>query len=129
MAGGDDMPGIITKVMRKAAKQTAVYWEKTGSDDKGRPVYTDPVEIACRWEDRETEKVSVGSRLVTARSYIMTVTPIKEGSLLMLGTIATWKAMPTYPNLPTYNQGSREVLRVDETPDLKAISTLYEVRV
>jgi hypothetical protein len=119
------MPSI-TGVLAKFTNQNLVYWQKTGADTFGKPTYADPVEIRCRWEDRRSERLRPDGRFVATTAYILIGVPLIVGSLVFLGTLADWQALPTYPNLPTNLQGGREVMDLKTTPDIKAQGNVYE---
>lgn len=130
------MPNLASIVQRVFLYQTCLYWAKVGSDAYGKPVYADytnPAQVAVRWEDKQQEILDSQGRKVIARAYVLTITPMQPGSLLFLGTtgpntaLADWQALPGYPIPPTSIQGGKEVLMVRTTPDLKAASYIYEV--
>jgi hypothetical protein len=123
------MPGIATVVKKTFLHQTLVWWKRIGSDSFGKPVYGDAMELPCRWEDMEQEVISADNRRVWPKATVLLVGPVSAGDLIMLGTVEKWKAMPTYPALPSSSQGAREVLVVHTTPDIKALSDIYSVRV
>jgi hypothetical protein len=124
----------LARVMQKLAlKQTMLYWEKTGSDTFGKPSYTPdnpmppgPVSLACRWEDKQQEIILPDNRKVLSKGYLLLLQDLKVGSLVFLGTLTNWQALPTYPKVPTVNQGGREVLLVRTTPDLLERCILYQ---
>jgi hypothetical protein len=143
---------FVRKIVKKFAKQTLTYWPKVDSGPDGKPVYGVPVQIICRWEDKEQEIVLPDSRTIRARAYIImagvsgsppevsgkmvdvatgdlvnVTTPIVSGSLMLLGLITDWQALPTYPKVPTVNQGAREIIKVNLTPDLKNQEVLFEI--
>ncbi len=118
--------GSIVKVLKKFCHQNMLYWEKTGSDTYGRPVFADPVGLLVRWEDRAAEVVAPDGRLVFYKGSILLASPMLVGSWVFLGTLTDWMALPAYPNVPTVNQGGRELLQVNGTPDLKAQGFVYE---
>lgn len=117
----------ITSVLARFTNQKMIYWQKIGSDPFGKPVYALPVQINIRWEDKQQEIILPDGRKVLSKGYIILAQTIVVGSLVFLGLLTDWQAMPTYPALPTVNQGGREVLLVKTTPDIKAISYIYEV--
>lgn len=119
------MPSIAS-VVNKFAKITMVYWRKTGSDSSGRPMFADPVELKVRWEDTQEENIEAGGRVVTASTYLLLSTPVTEGSWVFRGTLVSWKALPTFPKVPTFGQGGREIIKVKETPDIKCKTFIYE---
>ena len=121
------MPSLAS-VINKFARQTMVYWPNLGPDGNGRPTY-DPntgIEIAVRWEDRQIEKLTPDNRLVMTKGYILTSKPLVVGSWVFLGTLVQWRAMPSFPSLPTSYQGGRELIVDNANPDLKNTSMIYE---
>jgi hypothetical protein len=119
------MPSLAN-VLKRFTKQTMVYWPKTGSDGYGKPVYGDPVLVAVRWEDKQMEVILPDNRKVMVKARLLLASPVLAGSLVMLGTLEDWQALPTYPSMPTVNQGGREVILDNATPDIKAQSFVYE---
>jgi hypothetical protein len=103
-----------------------VYWQKMGSGPDGRPVYADPVPVNCRWEDHQQEIVSMDGRKILSKGYILLGQFLAPGSLVMLGTMANFQSLPTYPRVPTINQGAREILICNTTPDIKGKPVVYE---
>ena len=113
------MPSI-TSVVRRFTNQILVYWPKIDSGLGGRPEFGDPYEIACRWEDVQKEIILPDGRIVLSKGYLLLANPVAVGGLVFLGKLSDWAAMPTYPAIPTVNQGVREVIKFNSTPDLKA---------
>lgn len=122
------MPGL-SRIVARFANQKLVYWAKAGSDEFGKPTFADPVEVACRWEDKTRMIVLPDERRVMASASILTSTELKAGGLVKKGTLADWKALPSYPKVPTERQGGHEIIHVDGTPDIKAVEYVYEVYV
>ncbi len=119
------MPSLAN-VLARFTKQTMLYWRKTGSDTYGKPTYVSPAILSIRWEDKQQEIITTDGRKVLSKGYILLGTPLAVGSLVFLGLMTDWLAMPTYPAIPTVNQGGREVILVKTTPDIKAQSYIYE---
>jgi len=118
--------GIITKML----KQTAVYWAlksnesgEVAYDNFGAPVVTDPVEIACRWEDVNEEYIDAnGTRqLSMARVYVRSDVDI--GGILMLGQLTDI----TNPTTPKANLGAWEIRRFEKLPNLRNTEVLRTV--
>jgi len=129
------MPSIARVVLR-FTKQVLVYWEKIADDQYGKPTFAQPIEVNVRWEDKEQEVISPDGRKIWSKAYILLIQPLLVGSWVWLGSInqnplhptdAWLTQLPTYPNLPTVNQGGREVRLLRTTPDIKNQSTIYEV--
>jgi hypothetical protein len=126
------MPTINQIVRRVFAYQSLVRWPKIGSDPSGRPMYPPvsvlPIQLACRWEDCDREVVAPDGRKVIAKSYLLMADPLQAGDLIWFGTLAQWQALPTFPAIPTVNQGIREVIVTKTTPAATATdgSNVYE---
>lgn len=113
--------------INKYLKQKLVLWEKLPLPDSfGRSSYKEPVEVDCRWEDRQEEIQVAAGRTAMSNCYIMTARGMPVGSIVLEGTLATWQALPTYPALPAKNQGAYEVLKHEHTPSLKGVELLHE---
>lgn len=122
---------FIKRILKKFQKQTLVYWQKMDSDGFGQPTYANPIQLPCRWESEDQEIVLPDKRKVVAHGYLLMSQYLTPGSIVFLGTLAQVNALPTIPErvVPTFNQGGREVLKCDTTPDLQAVEYLYEVYV
>ena len=110
-----------------------LYWQKSGSDSFGKPIYADPtnpVVMAVRWEDKQQEIITADGRKVMTKGYLLLASNVAVGSLVFLGggkdPKTDWTNLPTYPNVPTVLQGGREILLVNATPDIKNQGTIYE---
>ena len=108
-------------------KQTCVYWDlahtETGGlayDDHGQPQYTDPVELACRWQDVITEFVDAAGTQQISKSKVF-VDGCCVGGVLMLGEL-TGITDATYP---LNNSGAHEIKRYDSIPNLRNTVTYY----
>lgn len=112
--------------VKKYLKQKLVYWQKTGTGASGQSTYGQPVEVDCRWDDLQEEVQMIDGRKIISNAHVLTQTPLALGSLVMKGTLADWKAMPTYPRIPTKNQGAFEIFKTGGTPDLKGRPLLDE---
>lgn len=112
--------------VRKYWKQKMVYWEKTGSGNAGQSTFKSPVEVKVRWEDRQEQVILLDGRTIVSNAHIMCSQKIVHGSVVMKGTLADWKKMPTYPKVPTTQQGGKEVFKTGETPDKKGRDLLFE---
>jgi hypothetical protein len=114
--------------MSKFLKQKLVYWRKTGSGPTGQPIYAAPVEVKCRWEDKQELLLLSDGRIVTSKAYAMTEYLLLLGSKVWYGTLAQWRASPAYPNPPTVAQGGYEIIMSSSTPDVKGNPLLFEIR-
>jgi len=73
--------------IKRFLKQTATYWPVISDADQfGRPVYGDPVEIRCRWDETCEEFIDSRGSKQMSRAKIVTDTAVVAGGKLMLGT-------------------------------------------
>lgn len=114
------MPNL-SAVIGRFTDQTVVYWAKLGPDGYGKPTYDAPIEIPCRWESRQRELVLPDGRLVRTRSYFLLGTAVVVGGVLFLGTLEDVQSLPSYPAMPTDNQGGYEILTVSITPGVGSL--------
>ncbi len=100
-------------VINRALKQTCVHWSTNGLDKFGQPLFSDPVERACRWVDKTVEiidKAGVKSRSQT--QILFEDCPVKVGDFLRLGKLDS----ATDTACPLRNTGTWEILQVDRVP-------------
>ena len=107
--------GIITKMR----KQKATFWEKVGTDDYGRPTFTTPVEIDCRWEDTSEEYISYRGTREVAKSTVYVDRVMDVGGYLKLGSPDSGTA-----DDPTTEDDAWEVKMFRQVPNLKNTETL-----
>lgn len=67
---------------------TAVLWEKTGDDYEGEPIVSDtPTEIACRWENRQTQSMNPDGTVIGLDAQVYVRQDIVVDSLMMKGSL------------------------------------------
>lgn len=104
--------GIITRMR----KQDAVYWPISSVDNYGQPVLGTPVQIRCRWEDRNEEFVDVNGTQLLSSAVVYVDRDVVPGGVLMLGTLADI----TDADNPKENDNAYEIRRFDNLPDIRA---------
>lgn len=112
--------------LKKYLKQDCLYWAKTGVTTAGKVTYAPVVALKCRWEDGMQDHLMDDGRIITSKAHILLSTNVTQGSLIYLGTMATWKLLPNYPAVPTPQQGGFEIIMVGKTPDMKGRDLLVE---
>lgn len=122
--------------MDKYLNQLLLYWEKEGIGGSGQSKFKDPVEVRCRWDDVSELDVEAMGRLVEGNAFLLTAIKLKKGSIVWLSTkfedgeaLAEWRAMPTYPKVPTTLQGGYEVTRVGSNPAKDGSDLVFNARV
>ena len=100
-------------IISRTLKQICVHWSTNGLDKFGQPLFSDPVERACRWVDKTVEiidKAGVKSRSQT--QILFEDCPVKVGDFLRLGKLDS----VTDVACPLRNTGTWEILQVDRVP-------------
>jgi len=101
-------------------KQTAVWWKKLSADEFGDPAYDDPVEIACRWEDKAVRFLDEKGEVSFSRSVVYVDRVISVGDLLRLGELESGMTSDV-----SELTGFVEVRRFENLPTLRATQALY----
>lgn len=83
--------GIGAFILSKL-KQKAVYWQPLGDDGYGKMLFAEPVEIACRWEERKQVLGTItGAQVVgyqdLSRATVMVGVDLEEDGMLFLGSL------------------------------------------
>lgn len=103
------------KAARRVMKQKAVYWHHSGDDASGQPLYDDPVELDCRWEDIHELYLDMnGNDQVTNAKVIVDRDLVVQGQL-WLGSLEDL----TSQEHPTENTGSFSIKKFEKIPDRK----------
>lgn len=110
MADADDK----TRAVRK---QDAVWWEKTGVNSSGQPVYAAPVDLKVRWTDMAQLFVDNRGTQQVSKSVVFVGEEVAVGDVLMLGTVA---ADVISGLKPLSHPGASEVRQFRKTPDRSA---------
>jgi len=112
--------------MPRYLNQRLVYWRKIGTNSSGQPVYASPVEVKCRWENRNEQIVTITGQMLISNALLMTEYELVMDSLVWKGTLAQWRAQPWYPSRPTKPQGGFPTVMIRDTPDRQGRPLLFE---
>ena len=73
--------------------QTAEYRKKTGTGDRGQPIYADAVTIACRCQLKLQNVVTATGQMVQTQHIYYTTQAVNEGDMLngkIVMAVSTW---------------------------------------
>ncbi len=73
--------------IKRMCNQTAVHWQRTGSDGHGGSEYADPVEIDCRWDEVRELILSENGREIVSDAQVLVTQDISENDMLYLGSL------------------------------------------
>lgn len=71
----------------KYLNQTAIYWGNPVMDGYGSVSYDTPVEIPCRWQEKNEEITTKEGINIISHTSVLVGTDLDEGGYLMLGTL------------------------------------------
>jgi hypothetical protein len=82
----------ITQFITRALAQTAVYWGNPHDNGYGTATFDDPIEIHCRWEDKEQVLGTIAGNQITgyqkvSRAIVYVDRDLDEEGFLYLGTL------------------------------------------
>lgn len=110
--------------------QKAVYWplgsaDSGGSDydNYGQPNYATPVEIDCRWHDKNEEFVDAQGMRVVSHSLVFVDRDVVLDGVLWLGELTDVSDLSN----PLKNDGAWPIRRVDKIPDMDVEEYLIKV--
>lgn len=110
---------IITRML----KQIAVYWAPLAPDKFGKTTYAAPVEITCRWEQRDEEFKDRDGSVLISPAVVYVGQDVVVGGMLMLGELTS----SVDETNPRANAGAWEIGRFDKLPTLRATRFLRTV--
>jgi hypothetical protein len=115
----------MSSLKNRYMKQTCVYWAPGNADsgglaynNYGQPVYSDPVEKNCRWEDIAVTFLSTKGTEETSKAVVF-VDDIVVGGLLLLGDLSSSLDLVD----PRNNEGAWEIRQVESIPNRLATIT------
>jgi len=110
----------IANIIERNLDQTAVYWGNPVNDGYGDKTFDSPVEIQCRWEDRNEVFVAPNGDELIAKSIVYISQDVDEEGCLWLGTLdALYESDSAGVTIdPKDVEGAAIIKRFDKTPVL-----------
>lgn len=112
--------GIGNSIAR-LCKQTAVYWGDPVNDGEGGFLYDPPVEILCRWEERNEIFVLPNGDDAVSKSVVFVLQRVDLNGFLFLGTLDQLYDSAESSGVvldPKTIDGAFAIRRFDNTPAL-----------
>lgn len=109
------MSPLASERATSARNQDAVYWAPDGVNGFGQPTFADPVEIKCRWVDKQETFVDgrTGDEALSSAIVYPDQAVVLNGQLY-LGTLADLNSAQTAD--PLTFAGAKEIKGLDNTP-------------
>lgn len=89
------MAGRIEKVVARFTVQTCVYWGNPVSNGTGGWTFDAPVEISCRWDDKQELKTKYDGNQFSTQAVVLVNQDIDRQSFLFNGTLVELQAIAT----------------------------------
>ena len=106
----------IASLLSRTLKQTAVYWGSPVNDGYAGHTFDDPVEIACRWEDKgELVRDASGAEFVS-RSIVYVLQDVDTDGYLFLGVLTDLSSAEEGD--PEGTDGAYLIKKFDKSPSL-----------
>jgi len=87
--------GIIEQVVKLFTKQKCVLWSNPVSDGKGGYTFDNPVEINCRWEEKQELKQDYDGNFYSSQAEVLVEVDIPRRSYLANYTLVALQALAT----------------------------------
>lgn len=102
----------------RALQQTTTYWAPAdaSSDLYGKPTYSAPVQLPCRWENRVELVRSKSGQEIASQARVFLAQTVSLDGYLLLGTSSAVD--------PTLVTGAFEIQAISSIPDLRNLKTL-----
>jgi len=114
---------IITRML----KMTCVWWPLASSESGGiakgvygETLYSDPLEISCRWEDRSEEYLNDKDEVQISNAVVYVDRDVVKGGVLMLGELTDI----TNDSSPLGNLNAWKIQKFEKLPNLKVTEYL-----
>lgn len=112
-------------LLERIRQQTAVYWEYEGPDGAGGGIYSSPVEIECRWEDKqELFRDNETGEQVLSNAIVYPDRDLVVGGYLLLGSLDDLGSDSASDNVPVSEEDSRRIQGWEKIPNLTATKYL-----
>lgn len=93
------------------------WWARTSSDGYGGTIFTAPVAVPCRWEDKRTLFVNRAGEEVMSAAIAYVARDMEIGDWLIHGNFV-------HVTNPTLVDGAYEIKQFAKTPDIRKLQTL-----
>jgi len=76
--------------------QTVVYHGKTGTDDRGQPIYAEPITLPCRHQPKIQNVVTKDGKIVQTQHIYYTTQAVNENDMLngkVVMAVSVWHGL------------------------------------
>jgi hypothetical protein len=115
----------ITSFLTRTCTQVAVYWGSPVNDGYGGKTFATPIEIFCRWEDRNEVFVASNGDEAVSKSVVYILQDLDQEGYLYLGTLDELYDSAESSGItlaPSEIEGAQIIKRFDKQPALGSIT-------
>jgi len=78
----------VQNFLKRTYTQDAVYWGPVTEDGYGAKVYATPIQIKCRWEERDQTLTNPKGAIIGSRARVFVLQDVEEEGFLFQGKLA-----------------------------------------
>ena len=115
-------------VISKMRRQKAILWLRTGVSEFNEPLFSAPVEVACRWDDLSEVFFSSDGKELVSKAIVYPDREVPTGSYFLKATQTEFDALDLTTALilkPQDIPGAYPVMSKAITPNFKNTENLY----
>lgn len=106
----------IEQRIKTLCTQTCVYWAPTGFNAYTDPIFAAPVEVKCRWEEKQILFEDDKGNQLQAKAVAHVVSDVKNEGFLYLGTLTSLTTQQR--SNPKNISSAYPIKRFDKSPSL-----------
>lgn len=114
----------LDSFLTRAVTQIAVYWGTPSEDGHGGYTFADPVEISCRWEDKQEIIEAQNGEQLLSRSVVFVTQDLDELGYLYLGELADFDSTVDTAD-PISIDGAYQIKRFDKLQEHKSTTLFF----
>ena len=114
----------MSRLLTKSLKQTCVYWGSPATIGYGGYSFSEPVELACRWEARQELFINAQGKEERSQAVVYLSQDVDLGGYLYLGEIDDFDSSAPDPQNVA---GVKEIKSLKKIPNMKATAFLRKV--
>ena len=108
----------IDKFIKKVCVQTAVYWGSPTKDGYGTMTYDDPIEVQCRWAEKQSIVIGTDGKERVSKAEILVTEDLDIQGLLYLGYLT---------DIEDYYESNGTTIDLDSVDDVFEIIAFNKV--
>ena len=105
----------IQSFIERVCVQTCIYWGNPQNNGTGGMTFDEPIDIKCRWEDKERLVKDHWGNEQRTRADVLLTRPVDSQGWLCLGSITDYDTLEELL-VPAEVDGASEIIAFDKIP-------------